>query len=82
MSTTQLAHPEALRALEGIAERDEAESAPKTSRRSVFATLNEWLQGYDDYFAELEQSLPASVRQERRDRRNENWLIVMALMGR
>ena len=86
MSTAQLAYPEALRALGRIpdrdeANRDEAKAAP-VSRRSVFATLKEWFQGYDDYFAELEQTRPASVRQERRERRNEDRLIVMALMGR
>ena len=81
MSTAPLAYPEALRALGRINDRDDETSAPKT-RRSVFATLKAWFQGYDDYFAELEQSLPAAVRQERRERRNENRLIVTALMGR
>jgi len=81
MSTAPLAYPEVLRALGGINDRDDKTSAPKT-RRSVFATLKAWFQGYDDYFAELEQSLPAAVRQERRERRNEMRLIMRALTGR
>ena len=82
MSTAPLAYPEALRALGRINDRNDETSAPKTSRRSVFATLKAWFQGYDDYFAELEQSLPAAVRQERRERRNEMRLIMRALTGR
>jgi hypothetical protein len=50
--------------------------------RTLFARIASYFESYDDYFAEIERSLPERVREERRQRKQVYREVLIASLCR
>jgi hypothetical protein len=82
MTTAQTIFPELLFAPRASA--GPAVDRPSWSSRlhALRARFGDYLQSYDDYFAEVERSLPPHVREQRRQRQQSNRVFLIAALCR
>jgi len=82
MTTAQTTCPEPLLALRGNLQRGAATPGLSSRLQMLFARIGDRFQSYDDYFAEIERSLPMHVREQRHERRQSNRLLLLATLSR
>ena len=82
MTTAQTTCPD----MRFVLRRAPGEASTKPSLRSrlqaMAARLGSYFESYEDYFAEVERSLPMHVREARRDRREAQRLLLIATLSR
>jgi hypothetical protein len=82
MTTAQTICPEMRFVRRGTLGRTSAEPSLLSLLQTLFVRVGGYFESYDDYFAEVERSLPLHVREERRNRRQSNRLLLIATLGR
>jgi hypothetical protein len=82
MTTAQTICPEMRFVPRGMLGRTSAEPSLLSLLQTLFARVGSYFESYDDYFAEVERSLPLHVREARRNRRQSNRLLLIATLGR
>ena len=82
MTTAQTTFPEWLLAPRGRLRQKTARPGLLSRLRTLFARCGDYFQSYDDYFAEMERSLPMHVREQRRERRQSDRLLLIATLSR
>ena len=82
MTTAQTTFPELLLAPRGRLRQEAASPGLLSRLRTQLARFNDCFQSYEDYFAEMERSLPMHVREQRRERRQSDRLLLLASLSR
>lgn len=82
MTTAQATCPELLLERDRSVDPAATGSAASSLLRGLVARWRAGFEGYDDYFAEIERSLPPHVREQRRERRESNQLLLVAALCR
>jgi hypothetical protein len=82
MTTAQTTLPELL-----FKPRDNAAASADQPRlssrlRALGARVGSYFESHDDYFAEIERSFPPHVREQRRQRRQSNSMLLLATLCR
>jgi predicted N-acyltransferase len=81
MTTAQTTFPELIFAPRENAGQGAARPGLLSRLHAHFARFGEYFQSYDDYFAEVERSLPMHVREQRRQRKESNRLLLIAAVA-
>jgi predicted N-acyltransferase len=82
MTTAQTTYPELLLAPRGRLRQEAAKPGLLSRLRTLFARSGDCFESYDDYFAEMERSLPMHVREQRRERRQADRMLLLASLSR
>jgi hypothetical protein len=82
MTTAQATCPELLLGRDRSVAPESGAATVSSLVRGLVARWRAGLEGYDDYFAEIERSLPPHVREQRRERRASNQLLLVAALCR
>lgn len=82
MTTQQLTCPEQLFAPRMDRDREVARPELTARVQTLWARFSSCFESYDDYFAEMERSLPMQVRERRRERRQADRLLLIAVLSR
>lgn len=82
MTTAQTTCPEMRFVLRRAPGRTSAEPSLLSRLQAMTTRLGSCFESYDDYFAEVERSLPMHVREARRDRREAQRLLLIATLSR
>jgi hypothetical protein len=82
MTTAQATCPELLLERDRSAGPESTGATVSSLVRGFVARWRAGFEGYDDYFAEIERSLPPHVREQRRERRESNQLLLVAALCR
>ncbi|MBK9676884.1 MAG: hypothetical protein IPO82_17235 [Betaproteobacteria bacterium] len=82
MTTAQTTCPEMRFVLRPAPGRASAEPSLFARLQATFARLGSYFESYEDYFAEVERSLPMHLREARRDRREAQRLLLIAALSR
>jgi hypothetical protein len=82
MTTAQTTFPAWLLAPRDRVRQGAARPGLLSRLRTLFARFGDYFEGYDDYFAEVERSLPMHVREQRRVRRQSDRLMLIVALSR
>lgn len=81
MTTAQTIFPELLLAPRDRLRQEAARPGLLSRLRTLFAHFGDGFESYDDYFAEMERSLPMHVREQRRERRQADRLLLIVTLS-
>lgn len=82
MTTAQTTFPELLFKPRDYTAASADEPRLSSRLRSLFARVGGYFESYDDYYAEMERSLPPHRREQRRQRQQSNQMLLLATLCR